>query len=44
MVELAEIFRLHGSQYRAKYGDEMLPSHRKVMCSIERCRTRGGGI
>jgi predicted RNA-binding Zn-ribbon protein involved in translation (DUF1610 family) len=39
MVEMAEIFHLHGSQYRTKYGDRMLPSHRKVMRAIERCRT-----
>jgi hypothetical protein len=39
MVEMAEIFHLHGSQYRAKYGGKMLPSHRKVMRAIERCRT-----
>ena len=39
MVEIAEIFRLHGPQYRAKYSSKMLPSHRKVMRAIERCRT-----
>ena len=39
MVELADIFRRYGSQYRAKYGDRMLPSHRKAMRDIERCRT-----
>jgi hypothetical protein len=39
MVELAEIFRRYGSQYRAKYGDKMLPSHLKVMRAIEQCRT-----
>lgn len=39
MVEMAEIFHLHGSRYRAKYGHKMLPSHRKVMRAIERCRT-----
>ena len=39
MVEMAEIFRLHGSRYRAKYGDRILPSHRKAMRDIERCRT-----
>jgi hypothetical protein len=39
MVEMAEILQFHGSQYRAKFGDRMLPSHRKVMRAIERCRT-----
>jgi ssDNA-binding Zn-finger/Zn-ribbon topoisomerase 1 len=39
MVEMAEIFRRYGPQYRAKYGDKMLPGHWKVMYNIERCRT-----
>jgi hypothetical protein len=39
VIELAEIFRRYGPQYRAKYGDKMLPSHRQVMRAIERCRT-----
>ena len=39
MTDLAEIFRQHGAQYRAKYGAKMLPSHRQAMRAIERCRT-----
>jgi hypothetical protein len=39
MVEIADIFRRYGSQYRAKYGDKILPSHRQAMGAIERCRT-----
>jgi Zn ribbon nucleic-acid-binding protein len=39
VVELGDIFRLYGSQYRAKYGDKMPPSHRRAMRDIERCRT-----
>ena len=39
MVEMADIFRRYGPQYRAKYGDRMLPSHRQAMRAIERCRT-----
>jgi len=39
MVEMAEIFRRYGPQYRAKYGNKMLPGHRKAMHNIERCRT-----
>ena len=39
MVEMADIFRHCGPQYRAKFGARMLPSHRKVMRAIERCRT-----
>jgi hypothetical protein len=39
MTELAEVFRHYGSQYRAKFGHKMLPSHRRAMRAIERCRT-----
>ncbi len=39
MVEMADIFRRYGPQYRAKFGAKMLPSHRKAMRDIERCRT-----
>src|SRR5438093_1256937 len=39
MVEVADIFRLHGPQYRAQFGDRMLPSHRRTMQDIEQCRT-----
>lgn len=39
MVELAEIFREHGEEYRAKFGDRMLPSHLRARRDIEACRT-----
>jgi len=39
MVEMAEIFHRHGPAYRVRYGGRMLPSHRKAMRDIERCRT-----
>ena len=39
MVEMATIFQRHASQYRARFGDRMPPSHHKVMRAIERCRT-----
>ena len=39
MADLADIFRLHGPQYRAKYGDRMPPSHLRAMQDIESCRT-----
>lgn len=39
MLELADIFRLHGAEYRAKFGDQMLPSHRRAMHDLEQCRT-----
>jgi hypothetical protein len=43
MVEIADILHLYGSQYRAKYGNRILPSHRKVMRVIECCRTAALG-
>jgi hypothetical protein len=39
MVEIADIFRIHGPEYRAKFGDRMLPSHLRAMQDLERCRT-----
>ena len=39
MLEVADIFRLHGPAYRDKFGDRMLPSHRRAMQDIETCRT-----
>ena len=39
MVEVAEIFRLHGRAYRANYSHRMLRSHRRAMRDIESCRT-----
>jgi hypothetical protein len=39
VVELAEIFRRYGPQYRAKFADKMLSSHRQAMRTIEQCRT-----
>jgi len=38
VIELAEIFRRHGRQYRAKFANNMLPSHRQAMRAIEQCR------
>jgi hypothetical protein len=45
-VELADIFRQHGPQYRDKYGERILPSHRQAMRAIEQCRTEvlGGHV
>lgn len=43
MVELAEIFLRHGPRYREKYGERMLPSHRRAMGDIESCRTEALG-
>lgn len=46
MVEVADIFRLHGPQYREQFGARMLPSHLRAMQDIEQCRTaaRGGQL
>jgi hypothetical protein len=43
MIEVAEIFRLHGPAYREKFGNRMLPSHRRAMQNIETCRTASLG-
>jgi len=43
VIELAEIFRRHGPAYREKYGPRMMPSHRRAMRDIERCRTEALG-
>src|SRR5262249_9840770 len=43
MVEVADIFRLHGPDYRAKFADRILPSHRRAMEDICRCRTETPG-
>jgi hypothetical protein len=43
MLEVADIFRLHGPDYRAKFSTRMLPSHLRAMQDIERCRTEALG-
>lgn len=43
MREIADIFRLHGPEYRAKFGERMLPSHLQAMQDIEQCRTEALG-
>ena len=39
MVELADIFRRYGPEYRARFGSRMLPSHIRAMQDIVNCRT-----
>ena len=39
MLEVADIFRLHGPDYRAHFATRMLPSHHRAMQDIEQCRT-----
>jgi hypothetical protein len=43
MPELAEIFARYGPAYLQKYGRAMLPSHRRAMQDIIRCRTEAMG-
>lgn len=42
-LELADIFRHYGADYRRKYADKILPSHRQAMRAIENCRTESLG-
>jgi predicted RNA-binding Zn-ribbon protein involved in translation (DUF1610 family) len=39
MPELADVFRAYGPAYVNKYGDRMLPSHKRAMQDIVHCRT-----
>src|SRR5262249_15637846 len=39
MLEVADIFRLHGPAYRQQYATRLLPSHRRALHDIEQCRT-----
>jgi len=43
MPELAEVFARYGPAYLDKYGSDMLPSHRRAMQDILRCRTESMG-
>lgn len=46
MPELAEVFNRYGPAYLDKYGRTLLPSHRRAMQDIVRCRTElmGGQV
>ncbi len=43
MPEMADIFRACSQVYCDKYGPRMLPSHKRAMCDIVRCRTEALG-
>lgn len=43
MPELADILRLHGPEYLAKYQGRLLPSHRRTIQDICDCRTEALG-
>ena len=39
MLEVAEIIRLHGAAYLARFADRILPSHRRALRDLDACRT-----
>ena len=43
MIELAEVLRRHWPAYEATFGSRILPSHRRALEAILRCRTRALG-
>jgi len=43
MPELANLFRRYGSEYIARFGKNMLPSHRRALQDIVDCRTEALG-
>ncbi|MCK4765967.1 MAG: IS91 family transposase [Candidatus Aminicenantes bacterium] len=43
MVELAEIFRKYGPIYIQRFGDRILPAHRRAIRDIALCRTEAFG-
>ena len=43
MIEVADIFRSYGSEYVQKFGEKMLPSHRRAFKDILQCRTLAMG-
>ena len=38
-LEVADVFRLHGQDYRQAHGDRLGGTERRVMAAIEACRT-----
>ena len=43
MGEVADIFRLHGARYLERFGQSMLPSHRRALRDLCNCRTAALG-
>jgi len=41
--DLADIFRLHGAGYLERFGQAMLPSHRRALRDLANCRTAALG-
>jgi hypothetical protein len=43
VIDLAEILRRHWPAYEQKFGERILPSHRRAVAAIVRCRTSALG-
>jgi hypothetical protein len=43
MSTLGEIVRQYGEAYRARYGEQMLPSQAAALRAIEQCRSEALG-
>jgi hypothetical protein len=43
MPEVADIFRLYGARYLERFGQSMLPSHRRALRDLCNCRTAALG-
>lgn len=43
MLEVADVFRRYGDDYRKAFGGAMLPSHHRALTDILRCRTAALG-
>jgi hypothetical protein len=43
MLEVADVLRRYGADYRERFGEDLLPSHRRAMDAILRCRTEALG-
>jgi hypothetical protein len=43
MIEVAEVVRIHGPEYLAKFGDRMPHNHKRALAAIASCRTEEMG-
>ena len=43
MPELADIFIRYGAEYLERFGDKILPSHKRALYNITMCRTQALG-
>jgi hypothetical protein len=43
VIEVADVFRRYGTEYVQKFGEKMLPSHRRAFKDILQCRTPAMG-